>query len=78
MIAIRAARPSDAAELIRLRRLMFRAMRGRDEPGTWERSAEESVRRQPAEPGGRLGAFVVAGEAEPGGRLGAFVVAGEA
>jgi ribosomal protein S18 acetylase RimI-like enzyme len=62
MIPIRAARPSDAAELVRLRRLMFLAMHGRDERGGWEESAEESARRQLAEPERCLGAFVVDGD----------------
>ncbi|WP_421107133.1 hypothetical protein [Streptomyces sp. NEAU-S77] len=46
MIPIRAARPADAAELVRLRWLMFLAMHGEDEPGSWEASAEEAARRQ--------------------------------
>jgi hypothetical protein len=33
MIPVRKAGPDDAAELVRLRRLMFAAMRGIDEPG---------------------------------------------
>jgi len=65
MIPIRAARPDDAAELVRLRRLMFQAMRGKDEPGPWEARAEEMARRQLAEPDRVLGAFVVDGD-EPG------------
>ena len=65
MIPIRAARPDDAAEVVRLRRLMFRAMHGTDEPGPWEASAEEIARRQLSEPERVLGAFVVDGD-EPG------------
>lgn len=70
MITTRTARTDDAAELVRLRRLMFAAMHGRDEPGAWERDAEQMARRQlaaepqPAEPLW-LGAFVVEGD-EPG------------
>ncbi|MGW5122113.1 GNAT family N-acetyltransferase, partial [Streptomyces noursei] len=41
MITPRAARPEDAGELVRLRRLMYLAMDGRDRPGRWERDAEE-------------------------------------
>ncbi|MGW2326188.1 GNAT family N-acetyltransferase [Streptomyces sp. NPDC001700] len=69
MIRIRAARPDDAAELVRLRRLMFQAMRGEDEPGPWEARAEEIARRQLNEPERALGAFVVDGDLtdEPGG-----------
>lgn len=66
MIPIRTARPDDAAELVRLRRLMFQAMRGKDEPGPWEARAEEIARRQLSEPERVLGAFVVDGD-EPGG-----------
>ncbi|MEV0373538.1 GNAT family N-acetyltransferase [Streptomyces sp. NPDC050636] len=62
MITPRAARPADAAELVRLRRLMFFAMNGRDEPGSWERDAEAVARRQLAGPDAPLGGFVVDGE----------------
>ncbi|MFI9045703.1 GNAT family N-acetyltransferase [Streptomyces sp. NPDC053427] len=62
MIATRAAVPEDAAELVRLRRLMFLAMNGRDEPGSWEREAEAMARRQLAAPEAPLVAFVVDGE----------------
>ncbi|MFI7102129.1 GNAT family N-acetyltransferase [Streptomyces sp. NPDC050161] len=68
MITPRPAVPEDAAELVRLRRLMFSAMNGRDEPGEWERRAEEVARRQLADPQGPLVAFVVdgpAGDAAP-------------
>lgn len=65
MAEIRAARPYDAPEIVRLRRLMFAAMHGRDEPGSWEGSAEESARRQLSVPRAALGAFVVDGD-EPG------------
>ncbi|MEU9796109.1 GNAT family N-acetyltransferase [Streptomyces sparsogenes] len=65
MIPIRAARPADAAELVRLRRVMFEDMHGRDRPGPWEVSAREAVVRLLTGPEGRLGAFVVDG-VEPG------------
>ncbi|MBZ4319463.1 GNAT family N-acetyltransferase [Streptomyces huiliensis] len=62
MIAIRAARPEDAAEMVRLRRLMFAAMDGYDSPGAWESTAEGIVKEQLSVPSPRLGAFVVDGE----------------
>ncbi|MFG2832607.1 GNAT family N-acetyltransferase [Streptomyces sp. NPDC048434] len=61
MIVTRAAVPEDAAELVRLRRLMFLAMNGRDSPGSWERDAEATARRQLTGPRARLAGFVVAG-----------------
>jgi ribosomal protein S18 acetylase RimI-like enzyme len=63
---IRPAVLEDAPELVRLRRLMFSAMRGRDEPGEWERRTERMLRRRFAEvtaDGPGLGAFVVDGDA---------------
>ncbi|MDT0451087.1 GNAT family N-acetyltransferase [Streptomyces hesseae] len=63
MIVARMARPEDAAEIVRLRRVMFAAMSGHDSPGPWEAAAEEIARRQLAETGrpGLVG-FVVDGE----------------
>ncbi|MBC2876342.1 MULTISPECIES: GNAT family N-acetyltransferase [Streptomyces] len=58
----RAARPEDAAEIVRLRRLMFAAMDGRDSPGAWEATAEGIVRERLSVPSPRLGAFVVDGD----------------
>ncbi|MFF3275515.1 GNAT family N-acetyltransferase [Streptomyces chrestomyceticus] len=72
MIAIRAAGPGDAEEIVRLRRLMFRAMNGRDEGGAWERNAVESARRQLAEAVPCLVGFVV--EADDGAGLAACAV----
>ncbi|BDM70629.1 N-acetyltransferase [Streptomyces nigrescens] len=66
MIEIRAAAPGDAAELVRLRRLMFRAMNGEDQPGGWEQEAEAVARRLLSGPEPRLGAFVVAGDGAAG------------
>ncbi|MER5785742.1 GNAT family N-acetyltransferase [Streptomyces mobaraensis] len=57
----RAARPEDAAEIVRLRRLMFAAMNGYDSPGAWEAAAEGIVRERLSDPSPRLGAFVVDG-----------------
>lgn len=64
MSGVREAGPGDAAELVRLRRLMFLAMHGADGRGPWERHAEESARRLLAgtDRGERLGAFVVEGD----------------
>jgi GNAT superfamily N-acetyltransferase len=76
MSDVRAARPDDAAELVRLRRLMFQAMKGRDEPGPWEKSAEELAREQLSGPDPRLGAFVVDGGGEGcGGSAGPHLAA---
>ncbi|MFF4603297.1 GNAT family N-acetyltransferase [Streptomyces sp. NPDC001339] len=58
----RSAVPDDAAELVRLRRLMFREMNGQDSPGSWERDAEAMARRLLTGPDPRLGAFVVTGD----------------
>ncbi|MCC3776006.1 GNAT family N-acetyltransferase [Streptomyces sp. UNOB3_S3] len=67
MIVPRMARPEDAAEIVRLRRVMFAAMDGRDSPGPWEATAERVARRQLAEPGrpGLVG-FVVDGDPAEG------------
>ncbi|MGK5728153.1 GNAT family N-acetyltransferase [Streptomyces sp. URMC 124] len=67
MTGTRWAAPGDAAEIVRLRRLMFTAMNGEDARGEWERVAEEQVRRQLAARPCLLGAFVVDGDPEPGG-----------
>lgn len=64
MIAVRFAGPRDAAELVRLRRLMFAAMTGADQPGEWERSAREHLEHALADGQSALGAFVV--DAGPG------------
>ncbi|MFD7661133.1 GNAT family N-acetyltransferase [Streptomyces sp. NPDC059788] len=72
MIATRAAGPGDAEELVRLRRLMFRFMNGRDEPGEWERTAVESARRQLSGDAPWLVGFVV--EAAGGAGLAACAV----
>ncbi len=63
------AGPDDAAELARLRRLMFQAMSGRDEPGEWEAAAAELARVRLAVPegAGTLGAFVVEADHEQTG-----------
>ncbi|MFC7216878.1 GNAT family N-acetyltransferase [Streptomyces polyrhachis] len=72
MIGIRPARVGDASELVRLRRMMFAAMNGRDEPGSWERDARAVLEEQLGAEPAALGAFVVDG-AEPG-RLAACAV----
>jgi GNAT superfamily N-acetyltransferase len=74
--------PGDATELVRLRRLMFFGMHGRDEPGPWERDAERMARRALRGDGGRGGEGLGEGSHGGGGhrgagRLGAFVVDGD-
>jgi ribosomal protein S18 acetylase RimI-like enzyme len=59
MPAVRAATVDDATELVRLRRLMFAAMRGRDEPGAWEGTARRQLVAQLSKPDRTLGAFVI-------------------
>lgn len=59
MIATRPAVPRDAAELVRLRRVMFTAMKGVDEPGDWELTAREQLETALDRPERSLGAFVV-------------------
>ncbi len=57
----------DAVELVRLRRLMFQAMSGHDQPGSWEETAREMVRSQLTGASGTLlGAFVVEADPAPG------------
>lgn len=67
---VRAAGPQDAAELVRLRRLMFEAMDGRDRPGDWEECARDLVRSGLAggQGTGTLGAFVVEADTVAGRR----------
>ncbi|MFI7241212.1 GNAT family N-acetyltransferase [Streptomyces qinglanensis] len=75
MIGTRRATPDDAAEIVRLRRVMFAAMSGTDEPGPWEREAERTARRQLALDASPLLAFVVDGErSDPPGHLAACAV----
>ncbi|MQY10611.1 hypothetical protein SRB5_07220 [Streptomyces sp. RB5] len=62
MIGIRPAGAADAAELVRLRRLMFAAMSGRDRPGPWEDGARAVAAEQLAAPDPALAAFVVDGD----------------
>ncbi|WP_052862975.1 GNAT family N-acetyltransferase [Streptomyces niger] len=74
MIEIRQADPEDAEELVRLRRLMFAAMDGADQPGDWEAEAVDIARRQLSGPDPVLGAFVVDADAGSGRRLAACAV----
>ncbi|MEU1814556.1 GNAT family N-acetyltransferase [Streptomyces roseifaciens] len=67
MTGVREATPEDAAEIVRLRRLMFASMNDDDAGGEWERTAEEQARRQLAARPRLLGAFVVDGDPERGG-----------
>ncbi|MDI5973427.1 GNAT family N-acetyltransferase [Streptomyces sp. SL13] len=75
MTDVRPARPEDAAELVRLRRVMFQAMTGEDRPGPWEDVSERLLLDGLFTPdgAGRFGAFVVDAEAgaEPGTHAGA-------
>ncbi|MFG3257679.1 GNAT family N-acetyltransferase [Streptomyces sp. NPDC048172] len=64
MIGIRRAVPGDAAEIVRLRRIMFAAMQGGDASGPWERDAVRQAEARLADPGSGLGAFVVDGDGE--------------
>ncbi|MCK7626405.1 GNAT family N-acetyltransferase [Streptomyces sp. RS10V-4] len=75
MTTPRAARPEDAAELVRLRRLMFLAMNGRAASGRWERDAEAAARRQLTGPDAPLTAFVVDGAADGPGADGRHLAA---
>ncbi|WP_225843099.1 GNAT family N-acetyltransferase [Streptomyces albus] len=59
---VRRATARDAEEIVRLRRLMFTAMNGTDEPGDWEREAVRVARRQLAQEPSPLLALVVDGE----------------
>ncbi|MEV4556928.1 GNAT family N-acetyltransferase [Kitasatospora sp. NPDC049285] len=62
----RPARPEDAAELVRLRTLMFESMQGEARPGPWQDTALRLLTRQLAEPLRRLQAFVVDDPDRPG------------
>ncbi|MFI5531725.1 GNAT family N-acetyltransferase [Kitasatospora sp. NPDC051853] len=75
MITVRTATPADAAELVRLRALMFEAMSGAAAPGEWEATAETVLRERLAAPPQELTmpAFVVDDPGRPG-RLAACAV----
>lgn len=74
MITVRAAISADAPEVVRLRRVMFQAMTGRDEPGPWEEAAEKLLREQLSGQGElTTGVFVVDADG-PGGGLAACAV----
>jgi ribosomal protein S18 acetylase RimI-like enzyme len=80
----RAAVPADAAELARLRGVMFAAMSGGADGGTgtdggtaWVRACEDILRTRLADPAGDIAAFVVDAPAHgglPGGPLAACAV----
>ncbi len=70
--SVRAGRPSDAAEVVRLRRVMFAAMTGADRPGPWEAEARRQLAAQLAGPEPATGVFVV--DAEGGAGLAACAV----
>ncbi|BBB02150.1 putative acetyltransferase [Actinacidiphila reveromycinica] len=56
---VRAGRPEDAAEVVRLRRVMFAAMTGTDAPGPWEGEARRLLAAELAGPDPTTGVFVV-------------------
>ncbi|MFF9481609.1 GNAT family N-acetyltransferase [Streptomyces sp. NPDC014733] len=66
MITPRVAVSGDAAELVRLRRAMFAAMTGRDEPGPWERASEAVARRRLTDSPDSFVAYVIDGPPGPG------------
>jgi ribosomal protein S18 acetylase RimI-like enzyme len=70
-VPVRTAVPGDAAELVRLRTVMFTAMWGDASPGPWQRTAEATLEKELADAGSALGAFVVDA---PGGGLAACAV----
>lgn len=73
-ITVRAAGGADAAELVRLRRLMFEAMTGEDLPGPWEADAARMLRERLAPDAmerATTAAFVVDA---PGGGLAACAI----
>ncbi|GAA1174198.1 ribosomal protein S18 acetylase RimI-like enzyme [Kitasatospora gansuensis] len=72
---VRPATPEDAAELVRLRGLMFEAMSGKPDPGGWQPAAEQVLRERLAGPDDRrtMPAFVVDDPERPG-RLAACAV----
>ncbi|MGW4647548.1 GNAT family N-acetyltransferase [Kitasatospora sp. NPDC004289] len=75
MTTVRSATPADAAELVRLRRLMFEEMSGAAAPGEWEATTGAVLRERLAAPPERLTmpAFVVDDPGRPG-RLAACAV----
>ncbi|WP_405019041.1 GNAT family N-acetyltransferase [Kitasatospora sp. NBC_00070] len=72
---VRPATPEDAAELVRLRGLMFEAMSGRPDPGGWQPAAERVLRERLAGPDElrTMPAFVLDDPDRPG-RLAACAV----
>jgi ribosomal protein S18 acetylase RimI-like enzyme len=74
VIEVRQGAAEDAAELVRLRLLMFEAMHGKARPGPWEATAEAMLRARLRDPEATtMGVFVVDDPAVPG-RLAACAV----
>ncbi|TQF03612.1 GNAT family N-acetyltransferase [Kitasatospora acidiphila] len=73
-IEVRQGAAEDAAELVRLRLLMFEAMQGEARPGPWQATAEAMLRDRLRDPATTtMGVFVVDDPAQPG-RLAACAV----
>ncbi|MGW2513583.1 GNAT family N-acetyltransferase [Streptomyces scopuliridis] len=67
MSLARPAVPADAAELVRLRKVMLDSYRGPDPDIGWQPGAERTLRERLAGPGGDLMACVVDRPGPPGG-----------
>jgi ribosomal protein S18 acetylase RimI-like enzyme len=73
-IEVRPATAADAAEVVRLRLLMFEAMQGEARPGPWQATAEAMLRDRLRDPATTtMGVFVVDDPVAPG-RLAACAV----
>jgi ribosomal protein S18 acetylase RimI-like enzyme len=60
VVEVRRAVPADAAELVRLRGVMFAGLDGHEPaPGPWQAAAESTLRERLADPAGALAGFVV-------------------
>ncbi|MEV7086916.1 GNAT family N-acetyltransferase [Streptomyces sp. NPDC093085] len=65
MSLVRRATPADAAELVRLRKVMLDASHGPDPDTGWQPAALRTLRERLADPDGDLAAFVVDRPARP-------------
>jgi ribosomal protein S18 acetylase RimI-like enzyme len=70
-VPVRVAVPGDAAEVVRLRTVMFAAMSGEAPPGPWQADAVAMLEKELADARSAMGAFVVDA---PGGGLAACAV----
>ncbi|GAA2750995.1 GNAT family N-acetyltransferase [Kitasatospora cinereorecta] len=66
MITVRAGKPGDAPELVRLRALMFESMHGRADDGPWKAAAESELRTRLAAFEPTMGVYVVDDPDRPG------------